>query len=322
MKRLREEIKARDPYILGITSTTPTIYSALKVAKLAKEVDGDITTVIGGPHVTFTANEVLDSSEDVDFVVAGEGEYTMLELLKALEGDRSLKEVKGITFRDKGKIVKTPSRGYIEDLDSLPFPARHLLPMDKYKILGRKLTVIHVVSSRGCPFRCIFCSSSALCGKRFRARSVENMLDEIEEAVERYKTRHVEFIDDTFTLNRRRTAEFCEEVKRRGLDISWNCSSRVDTIDEDLMRKMREAGCSIIFFGVESASQRTLDLIGKGITVDRAVKAINLAKRVGIEVLASFVIGFPWETIEDMKETIRFATKLKPDFAEFSVSTP
>lgn len=218
--------------------------------------------------------------------------------------------------------MRTPNRGYIEDLDSLPFPARHLLPMDKYKILGRKLTVIHVISSRGCPFQCTFCSSSALCGKRFRARSVENILDEIEEAAEKYKTRHIEFIDDTFTLNRRRIVEFCEEVKKRGLDISWCCSSRVDTIDEDLMKKMKEAGCFIIFFGVESASQRTLDLIGKGITVDRAVKAINWAKKAGIEVLASFVIGFPWETRRDMKETIRFAVKLKPDFAEFSVATP
>jgi magnesium-protoporphyrin IX monomethyl ester (oxidative) cyclase len=334
LDQVKEEIRVRQPQVVGVTSTTPTIYSVLEIVKAAKEVDGGVTTVIGGPHASFTPRETLSSSGELDFVVIGEGEYTMLRLLDALAEDGSLEKVEGIAFRKErgkgngngngkgGEILETARRPYIEDLDSLPFPARHLLPMDKYRILGRNLTVIHVVSSRGCPFRCIFCSSSALFGKKFRARSVGNVIAEIEDALTRYKTRNVEFMDDTFTFNRGRVLEFCEEVKRRGLDISWGCSSRVDTITKDMMEKMREAGCSIIFFGVESASQRTLNLIGKGVTVDRAVKVIKWAKDVGIETLASFVIGFPWETIEDMKNTIRFAKKLKPDFVEFSVATP
>ncbi|MGC8962258.1 MAG: B12-binding domain-containing radical SAM protein, partial [Candidatus Bathyarchaeia archaeon] len=271
---------------------------------------------------SFTPRETLDSCKALDFVVVGEGEYTTLDLLRTLAEGRTPEDVEGIAFRREGRVVETPRRAYITDLDSIPFPARHLLPMDKYKILGKNMTVIHLVSSRGCPFRCIFCSSSAMFGKLFRARSIANVIAEIEHSLKQYKTRNIEFIDDTFTFNRSRVLEFCDEVRRRGLDISWGCSSRIDTINKEMMEKMREAGCSIIFFGVESASQKTLNLIGKGVTVERAVKVINWAREAGIETLASFVIGFPWETIDDMKRTIRFAKKLKPDFVEFSVATP
>ncbi|HID17512.1 TPA: radical SAM protein [Candidatus Bathyarchaeota archaeon] len=322
LEGVKREMEARRPEVVGVTSTTPTIHSALEIVRAAKEVDRSVVTIVGGPHASFTPKETLGSCKELDFVAIGEGEYTTLELLDGLARGEPPEKVKGIAFRRGKRVLETPKRPYIEDLDALPFPARHLLPMDKYRILGKNLTVIHVISSRGCPFRCIFCASSALFGKRFRARSVANVLAEIEESLERYKTRNVEFMDDTFTLDRRRVLEFCEEVKRRGLDISWGCSSRVDTITKETMEKMKEAGCSIIFIGVESASQKTLDLIGKGVTVDKAVKVVEWAKEVGIEVLASFVIGFPWETVEDMKRTINFAKKLRPDFVEFSVATP
>lgn len=319
---VRREIEARRPQVVGVTSTTPTIHSALGVVKAAKEIDRDIVTVIGGPHASFTPRETLNSCRELDFVVVGEGEYTTLELMKALAEGEAPEAVEGIAFRKAGSLVETPRRAYIMDLDRIPFPARHLLPMNRYKILGKNATVIHLISSRGCPFQCIFCSSSAMFGKVFRARSVANVIAEIEESLKKYKTRNVEFVDDTFTFNRGRVLEFCDEVRRRGLDISWGCSSRIDTITKEMMEKMKEAGCSIIFFGIESASQRTLNLIGKGVTVERAVKVIDWAREAGIETLASFVIGFPWETIEDMKCTIRFAKKLKPDFVEFSVATP
>jgi magnesium-protoporphyrin IX monomethyl ester (oxidative) cyclase len=322
LNRVKQEIENKHPQVVGVTSTTPTIYSALKIVKAAKKVDQSIITMIGGPHASFMPKETLNSCRELDFVVIGEGEYITLELLNSIVEDKPLEEVKGIAFRKGKYILETPKRPYISNLDALPLPARHLLPMDKYKILGKNLTVIHVISSRGCPFKCIFCSSSALFGKMFRARSVDNVIAEIEESLQKYKTRNVEFMDDTFTFNRNRVLKFCEEVKRRCLDISWGCSSRVDTITKEMMEKMREAGCFIIFFGIESASQKTLNLIGKGITIDKAVKVINWAKEVGIETLASFVIGFPWETIDDMKRTIKFAKKLKPDFVEFSVATP
>jgi len=320
--QIEKELKKNQPEIIGVTATTPTIYNALEVIKAAKKVCPHSFTILGGPHSSFLPIETLKECPVLDAVCIGEGEETIVELAETLEGKGDLTKVKGIAFRSKERIVKNPPRPLIENLDSLPFPAWHLLPVDHYSVLGRKSLVCHMMTSRGCPFQCIFCSSSLLFGKKYRARSARNVVDEMEYLVSEYNPESIEFSDDEFTLNRRRVEKICYEIKRRGLEISWACSSRVDTISRSLLEKMRKAGCFFIYYGIESGSQRILDFIRKGIKIDQIKKAIKWAKEAGIKTLGSFIIGFPDETREEVKKTIEFSKRLKLDFAQFSIATP
>ncbi|HDI46267.1 MAG TPA: radical SAM protein, partial [Candidatus Methanomethylia archaeon] len=237
-------------------------------------------------------------------------------------GASSLKEIKGIAFRDEGKVIVTPPRPLIQNLDEIPFPARHLLPMDKYTVLGQQTVIGHVMSSRGCPFRCIFCSSSRIFGRVWRGRSPKNVVDEIEELCDKWKAKHIEFADDTFTLNMKRAEEISKEIIRRGLDIFWACGARVDTLRRELVQWMKKAGCHVIYIGVESGSQRILNLLKKGIRLEQVIKAVKWLKEAGMEITASYVIGTPGETKEEVERTIKFAVKLDTDFAQFTAMTP
>ncbi len=319
------EVKAWGPDVVGLTALTPTIYKAYDTVKAIKEYDKDLPVIMGGPHVTFMYDEAL--SHGVDVVVRGEGEYTTLELVNTLERvgmDRdALKEVKGIVFTDRnGEVVRTRDRPIIRNLDELPFPARHLLPMDKYTIFGKPIRIIHVMASRGCPYGCSFCSTSYYWGRMIRYRSAKNVADEIEDAVNRYKARTIVFTDDEFTLGKRFVYEFLRELDERGLDINFSCGSRVDTIDREMMKALMDHGCTALYFGVESASQDTINRIGKRITIDQAIRVFQWVHELKANAVASFVIGFPWETIDDMKRTAKFATKLDPSYAQFTVATP
>jgi len=261
---VKNEIQKYSPDIVAVTSVTPTIESALKTAKISKEACPNAVTVLGGYHPTFTYQEVLKNNF-VDVVVCGEGELTMVELVDALENGKNLREVRGIATKD----FKTLPRGIIEDLDSIPFPARHLLPMDEYKILNMKLTTGTIVSGRGCPYKCSFCASSAMHGQKLRLRSAENVVDEMEHLVSDHNIEMVAFMDDTFTLNKKRVYEICEAIKDRGLDNYWGCTARVDTISEDLLKTMKDAGCITMFLGVESADQQFLNLVNKNTNINR-----------------------------------------------------
>jgi len=317
---LRKEIRGFKPDIVGITSTTSTIYDAYKVAKLVKEYNSRIKVVIGGPHVSFTPEETLKECSSIDIVVRGEGEEAMKELANSFEMGLPLEEIRGITFRDDEKILQTENRPFIENLDELPFPAYSLLPMDKYKA-GKK-QFANIITSRGCPFSCIFCSSSQLCGKRWRARSPENVIEELEMLEEEYNIQEVEVLDDTFTLNNKRAEKICDLIIKKGLDISWSASSRVNTITQQLAYKMRSAGCHILYFGIESGSQKILNIIQKGITLSQSEKAVQITKRAGINTLGTFIIGIPGETKETIKKTIKFVKKLNPSLAQFTICTP
>ena len=321
---IKEEIKKFRPHIVGVTATTSSIYDAYNVAKAAKEINPGVKVVIGGPHVTFTAKETLKECPFIDVVVRGEGEETFRELVNFFESSSedtwSLEEVKGITFRKDNKIIETDSRSLIKNLDSIPFPAYHLLPMEKYSLEGKRFATI--ITSRGCPFSCIFCSSSRLFGKTWRARSPENVIEEIKLLKNKYGVREIEFLDDTFTLNKKRAEKICELLIKEKLDISWSCSSRVDTIDESLIEKLKKAGCHTIYVGVESGSQKILNIIDKGITLPQIEKTINLIKKVNINSFGSFILGIPGETVKTIKKTINFAKKLNPSFVQFSICTP
>ncbi len=313
--------RLKDCIVVGITSTTPTFSAALRYAKKIKEALPNIFVILGGVHVTFKPYSALKNPY-VDAVCIGEGEETIIEVAERIESGRSLEGVKGVFFKRDGRIVKNPKREFIEDLDSLPFPAFDLMPLEKYTVFGYRLEQFPIITSRGCPFGCRYCSSSLFMGRKFRARSPKNVVDEMEWLVDNFGAKHIAISDDTFTLSKRRVIEICDEIIRRGLDVEWSCSSRVDTISEDLLKKMKDAGCVTIFYGIESASPRILKYYNKRINFDKVKRAITLTKRAGIGTVCSFIIGAPMETEEDIKKTLKLAIKLDPDYAQFSVLTP
>lgn len=322
LSQLKHRIERDQPDIVGVTSTTPTVNDALKVVKIAKEACPKAVTVMGGPHVSFLPFETMRRNPYLDIICIGEGEKTAVELTQVTEKKGNLHDVKGIAYRSNDKIIINEPRELIRDLDSLPFPARHLLPMKEYTVLGEKISIGSMITSRGCPYQCVFCSSSLLFGKKFRARSAKNVVDEMEHLRHVYKAKYVEFLDDIFTLNKKRVVEICHEILARHLDMEWVCSSRVDIISRELMKIMKKAGCTTIYFGVESGNQRILNLMKKGIKIEQAVRAVKWAKKVGIETAVTFIIGMLGETKDEIKRTIQFAQKLKPDYAQFSIATP
>lgn len=313
--------RVKNSIMVGITSTTPTFNSALKYARKIKEVLPDIFVVLGGVHVTFRP---LDAAKNdfVDAVCVSEGEETIVEVAEKVEAGKTLEDVKGVVYRSENEIVDNGPRGFIRDLDSLPFPAYDLMPLERYSLFGERLEQFPMITSRGCPFACRYCSSSLFMGHRFRVRSAENVVDEIEWLVSDFNAKHIAFSDDTFTLSRRRVEAICDEIRRRGIDVEWSCSSRVDTTNEDMLKKMKEAGCSAIYFGVESASPRILDFYRKKIDSEKVRRAVTLARKYGIRVICSFIIGAPMERKEEMRATLKFALELDPDYAQFSVLTP
>jgi radical SAM superfamily enzyme YgiQ (UPF0313 family) len=315
-----EELRSFNPDVVGITSVTPSIYDAYKVAETAKKVREDCTVVLGGPHATFMPRQTMEECKYIDIIVRGEGEETTRELIEDIEKGAPLNGVKGITFREKNEIIDTEPRLFIKNIDDIPFPSRDLLPMHLYKFNGVRYTTM--LTSRGCPFKCSFCSSSRLFGGYWRGRSPENVLEEMKTVYEEYGIRNIEFMDDTFTLNQERAEKICDEIIKQGWDISWGASSRVDTLSKRLVEKMKKAGCWIIFLGIESGSQKILDAIGKRITLEQVKKAVKILKDAGIQVLGSFIIGFLQDTTETIKETIKFAKSLNLNYAEFSILTP
>ena len=318
-----EEILKRNPDIVSISALTPTIGVALDSADKIKQVKPDTVVVLGGYHPTFEYKSVLEEPS-VDLVVRGEGEYTMLELVHAIDMNEDLVNVKGLAFHDKedNSLVVTPDRPVITNLDELPFPAFHLFPMEKYRILNITTNVATIITTRGCPMQCSFCSSAALHGNRLRRRSYENVVDEIEVRLKEQNIDTIAFMDDTFTLNKRFVKDFCAEIKRRNLSFWWGCTTRVDTLDEELLEIMKDAGCITLFIGVESADQQMLDKMNKNITVEKTKNAFKLARKVGIRTIASCVIGMPEDTKESIKRTINYVKKLNPNYALYSLATP
>ena len=321
-----EEMLKRNPDIVSISALTPTIGAALDAADKIKNVKPDTIVVLGGYHPTFEYENLLKEEESIDVIVRGEGEYTMLELVQKIESGGDLKDVQGLAFIDDTSedktIIVTPDRPPIQDLDELPFPAFHLFPMEKYKILNITTNVATIITTRGCPMQCSFCSSAALHGKHLRRRSYENVVDEIEMRLQEQNIDTIAFMDDTFTLDVKFVKNFCEEIKRRGLKFWWGCTSRVDTLSEELLEMMKDAGCITIFMGVESADQHTLEKLNKNITLDKTQRAFDLCRKVGIRSIASCVIGMPEDTRESIKRTIKFVKKLNPNYALYSLATP
>ncbi|TET28812.1 MAG: hypothetical protein E3J73_00315, partial [Candidatus Bathyarchaeum sp.] len=248
LSEVENELRKRQPDVVGLTSTTLTYKSALKIIKVAKKALPNCLTVLGGSHVTFWDDNALQECPQLDVVVRKEGENTLLELVQRLEEGKSFHDVVGTTCRKDGKIVKNPDRPYIENLDELPYPAVHLFPLEQFNKYGN--IIFPVMTSRGCVFWCDFCTAVRMFGKKYRMRSPKKVVDELEYLYKKYGEKQYTFYDDAFTVNQARTEEICNEILRRGLKIKWDCETRVDMVSKNLLLKMREAGCIAVWFGV------------------------------------------------------------------------
>jgi anaerobic magnesium-protoporphyrin IX monomethyl ester cyclase len=306
-KKLRREMEEYRPQLVGATCVTLNYPIARRMLKVCKAFDPRIFTVIGGPHVTFASEDTLLESRWIDAVVIGEGERTLVELAKTVAGSRDIRHVPGIAFADGDTVVKTSPRSPIENLDQLPLPARHLLPMARYRALGTPCTVI---TSRGCPFSCIFCSGRRMFGPKVRFRSPGLVVDEIEKVQRDFGLEKINIVDDTFTLNHRHAEAVCEEMLRRSLKIKWSVFARVDRISEDLARLMNRAGCEWVLFGVESADEGILKTIRKGITPDEVRLGVRIVAEAGINVFNSFIFGLPGESRDTALKSLAFGDEL------------
>lgn len=304
------------PEIVGITTDSCNINESLRVAKVTKNAT-DAIVIMGGPHTSILPDNVIQYPE-VDIVVIGEGEYTMLNIVDNLSNQGSLKNCTGIWYKENDKVIKNQRAERIYELDDLPFPARHLVPMEKYprtySISGLEEPVDIINTSRGCPYDCNFCSSRIIWGSMYKTRHPSLVIQEIEHLIEHYGTKSIVFREDNFMVNHRRVSEICDEIKTRGIKISWECSSRVDQVESDLLKKMYESGCQAIWYGIESGSSDTLRKLNKKISLEQSKKAIRLSKEAGLKVGASFMFGVPGETLEDIDQSIEFIKELNCDF--------
>jgi len=319
---LEDEFRRLNPDIVGATAATVTYLPALQILKAAKAALPNCLTMIGGPHVTVLDKRTFTESSEVDIVVRGEGEQTMLELARLVsDGNlKSLSEVAGITFKKNGQVYRTPNRPFLEDIDVLPYPAHKHFDVSRYRINGK--LYMPIITSRGCPFNCAFCLASEMCGRGFRARNPSKVVDELEWLRDSFGAGAFAFYDDTFTFDLKRAIAICDEMKARKFDLPWDCRTRVDKVSKELLTKLRSTNCQLIHFGVESGSQQMLNTMLKGTTVEQNANAIKLAKESDILVAISLVIGYPGETPEMLQRTIDFIHETKPDYVYMCEAVP
>jgi radical SAM superfamily enzyme YgiQ (UPF0313 family) len=298
------------PQIVGITSVTLNHHIASFIAEVVRKCDESVPIVMGGPHVAFEIEGSFRDLPALDYIGIGEGEHTIVELCRALEGRMDMRDVRGLALRDGEKIVRTAARPLEDDLDQLPLPARDLVPLARYLAFDSHASV---VTSRGCPYSCVFCSAPAWTGRQVRYRTPSLCVDEIEELA-RLGFTEITIEDDLFTLYRKHFLAVCGELVRRNTGIRWNAFSRVDTITPEIIDTMAEAGCQAICFGVESGSQEILDLVKKNSSLQKVKDAMRMTQDRGISALASFIIGLPGETEQTLRQTVDFANELKDEF--------
>jgi anaerobic magnesium-protoporphyrin IX monomethyl ester cyclase len=320
-----EIIKKEKPDIVGITAMTSKVNSAILIARKVKESDDKILVVLGGAHASILPEETLRGNPQIDFIVRGEGENTILELVKQIQDKTdNFSNILGLTYRTEFGVKSNKPRPAISNLDDLPFPAFHLLPIGKYSLhppFGRKSPAMPIMISRGCPYGCIFCSKSVF-GNKYRHNSAVYVANQIQLLVEKFGVKEIKFYDDLLTLDRKWVIDICDELNKRGIALPWTCETRANLVDKELLESMKVAGCYMIAFGVESGDQGILNTIGKNITMDEIAEAFHLTQEAGISTVGYFMLGAPNETPETIKKTIEFAKKLNPDFAQFSIATP
>lgn len=320
-----DKIMANNSVIVGISCVTPSFPIVCRIAQELKKRNEKLIIVVGGPHPTILPEDSLNE-ETIDFVVRGEGEATFCELIDMLESKGDLNKINGISFRKNGRVVHTPERSFLKNLDSLPFPAYDLLPVKLYKAPPHwaiKEPVFSLFATRGCPFHCTFCAAE-LTGKSRRLRSIDNVLSEIKFLVKKYNAKQIMFQDTCFPFERKYAFDFCNEMINSDLSkaVVWTTSTRVDLVDQELLDKMHESGCRVLNFGLESGNQRILDRIRKGFKLEKAYEATKMARKAGIKNFATFMLGLPGDTYESCIDTINLAKKLDLDYAQFYMTVP
>jgi len=316
-------VEKRDPDILGFSTLASSGKTAARIAQKVKENNPNITTIFGNYYATFNAQRILTTYPQVDIIVRGEGEETTKELVKTIEKKRSLKKVKGIMFREKNKIVTTPDRPLIKNIDALPIPDRTLLNVEYHSTLigaiGAPKKFTTLLSSRGCPYHCRFCGCQKIVHGTWRPRSVEKTFEELQ-LLTSGGYRQFLFVDDSFTINQKRIIKLCKEIIRERLDIEWICEGRVDYASYELMRSMVKAGCKIIYFGIESANQRILNYYQKQITPQQSRTAVKTARKAGMDIIVgSFIVGAPTETRQEIENTLKFAQEVPLDVPQYNI---
>jgi len=333
-KRLDDDnLKRRveNAYIVGITGMITEHGEILRLVDVVKKANAEARVVLGGPLATTLPQELLQVSQ-ADFIVVGEGERTIVNLVSAIEHSDSFADIKGVAYKEGNQIVATGPVEPIANLDTIPFPARHLLDMKRYlrnhfKSFGLKIKELgeirstNLITSRGCSYSCTFCFKG-MWGNKWRGRSPANIVAEMELLYRTYSVNGFFFNDDTFVLDRKRILEFCQLLKSRSMDIAWYCNGRVNLMTKELLKAMYNAGCRGISYGIESGNQQVLDSMKKNITLDRTRKVVRWTKEAGINVAGYFMIGMLGETKATIKETIAFAKELEVDFYGFSLTTP
>jgi radical SAM superfamily enzyme YgiQ (UPF0313 family) len=324
---LRNALESRKPDMVGISAMTPQIENAFRIAEEVKQVDKSIPVVVGGVHSSVFPEQVLNN-KSVDFVVIGEGEITFYELVEKVSSNDSLsfKDVKGIAYRNNNQVVITPQRSLIGDLDSLPFPLWDELQFHKSSSAlstdSENSKTYPILGTRGCPYHCIFCASNTVFKRAYRSRSAENIYEEILYLRKKFKAKQFDFVDDTFTIKKEVLVSLCDLILENQLDIKFSLNARVNTVDEELLRKIKEAGCKNIDFGVESGDPHVLRNLKKGINLDQIKKAHRLAKKVGLHVTSFFMVGNPGEDWGSIKKTVDFVRTLETDYPTCSIATP
>jgi radical SAM superfamily enzyme YgiQ (UPF0313 family) len=310
------------PDIVAVSAMTPYYMSALSYIKEARS--RGLITILGGNHITALARDTMKQS-CADYGVIGEGEKTAVELMGCIEKEKSIEKVKGIAYKNK----INPGRELINNLDEIPFPAWDLMKPENYPqayhgAAAKRNPVAPITSSRGCPFNCYFCSSIGMWNRSIRFRNPKNVVDEIEMLVTDYGVKEFHFEDDNMTLNKKHTTGICDEILERKLDITWACPNgvRIDTMDRELLMKMKKAGCHMLTFGIESGSQKILDAMNKNLNLGIVKDTIELIRDVGIKTTGFFIIGLPGDTKETIEQTIEFSKKVPFDRAHFGTFTP
>ncbi len=317
---VRKDLSAFHPDLVLVSVTTPTIERDLATCRIAKEIDPAMITVAKGAHLSSKDDEVLLAYPELDLVIRGESEHAITEIVERHDYSKIL----GLAYRKDGKILRNADRPYIEveNLDILPFPARHLLNNKLYFAPDTAEPLTMINTGRGCPHQCIYCAVTIASGYKLKVRSPKNIADELEECVKKHGIKNFFFRADTFTWDEKWVIDLCKMILERKLDIRWGCNSRVDTISEPRLEWMKKAGCWIVGFGIESGNQEMLDKMKKRAKLGDAEKAIALCKKYGIKSYGLFLIGLPWETKETVRQTIDFAKKLDPSFLDFNIAYP
>ena len=324
--KILQWIKQEDPDILGFSTITTAgtgITSAEISKRVKEEINPNIKILFGNYHATFNHRRILEKYPFIDACIRGEGEQTLLEIVEHVEKDKGFDGIRGVTYRENGRVIRNDDRPQIENIDMLPFPDRSLLGNVEYKneVEGLELSVgkfTSAASSRGCAFQCSFCSSSMFWGK-WRPRSPENIVEELS-ILESQGYKNLHWVDDNFTISKKRLLKLSDLIRKEKLEFNWMAEGRVTQSSKELLYAMKRMGCKILSYGVESGSQRLLDWYKKNITINQAYDAVNNAKKVGIDmILANFIVGAPIETREEIIESLNFSMKLDIDFPQYHI---